>query len=113
MTYAFWYHGVLLSILVMCQCIFSNALKRCPNGLVLNEVFTLGVYGDGTFSGSYPFIELSRASNEEISLQNYSLVAFSTSSRNLIRLRAVMDLSTYKFTAGQKIGVIGDGSFPN
>ena len=113
MTYVFWYHGVLLSILVMCQCIFSNALKRCPNGLVLNEVFTLGVYGACTFSGNYPFIELSRASNEEISLTNYSLMVFSVSHKNHIRLRAVMDLKTYKFTAGQKIGVIGDGSFPN
>ena len=86
--------------------------KKCPNGLVLNEIFTLGQH-QSAFSGSFPYIELARSSDGEINLDKYSIAIYGLNKQNLFRLRALMDLKSYRLLQGQKVAVIGDGNFPN
>ena len=42
----------------------SHTHKKCPNGLILNEVFTFGQQRNLMTSGQ-PFIEIARSTNEE------------------------------------------------
>ena len=83
-----------------------------PSGLVLNEVFTFGQQRN-IFTNGRPYIELYKATNHEVHLDKYSLVIFSLNHMGMLRLRAVMDLSTRKFNEGQNYGVLSDGPFEN
>jgi hypothetical protein len=96
----------LLAIFISCEG------AQNPHGVVLNEVFTFGQQRN-FFTNKKPYIELSRATNQEVTLDKYSLVVFSVNNRNQIILRAIMDLKTRKFSKEQQFGVIGDGTFPN
>ena len=99
-------------LLVLKLLIISITSERVqnPHGIFLNEIFTFG-HQRNLFTNGIPFIELSRSTNQEASLDKYSIVVFSVNSKNLIRLRAVMDLKTLKFKEDQTYGVIGDGAF--
>ena len=96
----------LLGIFITCEG------AQNPHGIVLNEVFTFGQQRN-FFTNKKPYIELSRATSQEVTLDKYSLVVFSVSNRNQIILRAIMDLKTRKFNEDQQFGVLGDGPFPN
>ena len=102
----------LCHLLVLKLLVISIASERVqnPHGIVLNEVFTFGQQRN-LFTNGIPFIELSRSTNQEASLDKYSIVVFSVNNQKMIRLRAVMDLRTQKFKEGQRFGVIGDGPF--
>ena len=96
----------LLAIFISCEG------AQNPHGVVLNEVFTFGQQRN-FFTNKKPYIELYRATNQESTLDKYSLVVFSLNDRNQIILRAIMDLKTRKFNKEQQFGVLGDGTFPN
>ena len=102
-------HLLILKLLVIS---ISTERVQNPHGIVLSEIFTFGQQRN-LFTNGIPYIELSRSTNQEASLDKYSIVVFSVNSKNLIRLRAVMDLKTQKFKEDQTYGVIGDGPFKN
>ena len=102
-------HFLLLKLLVI---FITCEGAQNPHGIVLNEVFTYGQQRN-FFTNKKPYIELSRATSQEVTLDKYSLVVFSVSNRNQIILRAIMDLKTRKFNEDQQFGVLGDGPFPN
>ena len=60
--------------------VHTHTKKRDPNGLMINEVFTFGQWRSA-FTSGVPFIELSRASDEEISLDKYSILVYSVNKR--------------------------------
>ena len=103
------FHLLVLKLLIIS--ITSERVQN-PHGVVLNEIFTFGQQRN-LFTNGIPYIELFRSTNQEASLDKYSIVIFSVNSKNLIRLRAVMDLKTLKFKEDQTYGVIGDGPFKN
>ena len=75
--------------------VHTHTKKRDPNGLMINEVFTFGQWRSA-FTSGVPFIELSRASDEEISLDKYSILVYSVNKRpNDESVRFVMDLRWY------------------
>mgnify|MGYP001395896552 CR=1 FL=1 len=102
----------LFHLLVLILLIISITSERVqnPHGIVLNEIFTFGQQRN-LFTNGIPYIELFRSTNQEASLDKYSIVIFSVNNQKMIRLRAVMDLKSLKFKEGQRYGVIGDGPF--
>ena len=102
-------HFLLLKLLVI---FITCEGAQNPHGIVLNEVFTFGQQRN-FFTNKKPYIELSRATSQEVTLDKYSLVVFSVNKINQIILRAIMDLKTRKFNEDQQFGVLGDGPFPN
>ena len=101
------FHLLVLKLLIIS--ITSERVQN-PHGIVLNEIFTFGQQRN-LFTNGIPYIELFRSTNQEASLDKYSMVVFSVNSQKMIRLRAVMDLKSLKFKEGQRYGVIGDGPF--
>ena len=91
--------------------VHTHTKKRDPNGLMINEVFTFGQWRSA-FTSGVPFIELSRASDEEISLDKYSILVYSVNKRpNDESLRFVMDLRWHSMAKDQKFALISDGSY--
>ena len=92
---------------------YTHTNRKCPNKLTINEIFTFG-QTKNFFTKGIPFLELSRASDDEISLHKYSIVIYGVNRRtNEENLRFIIDLKTYNFAQNQKFGVIGDGSYLN
>ena len=103
---------IILIIYFTLLLIGNSKSAQNPSGLVLNEVFTFGQQRN-IFTNGRPYIELYKATNHEVHLDKYSLVTFSLNHMGMLRLRAVMDLSTRKFNEDQNYGVLGDGPFEN
>ena len=92
---------------------YTHTNRKCPNKLTINEIFTFG-QTKNFFTKGIPFLELSRASDDEISLDKYSIVIYGVNRRtNEENLRFIMDLRTYNFASNQKFAVISDGSYLN
>ena len=91
--------------------VHTHTKKRDPNGLMIIEVFTFGQWRSA-FTNGVPFIELSRASDEEILLDKYSILVYSVNKRpNDESLRFVMDLRWHSMAKDQKFALISDGSY--
>ena len=63
-------HFLLLKLLVI---FITCEGAQNPHGIVLNEVFTFGQQRN-FFTNKKPYIELSRARSQEVTLDKYSLV---------------------------------------
>ena len=114
------YSSMVLNILstklvlafMLCGTVHNHTHKKSPHSLILNEVFTFGQQM-GAFTSGQPFIELSKASNEELQLDKYSIIVYGVTRTGPEKLRVVIDLKEYGFTQNQNYVYIGDGSFPN
>ena len=91
---------VMLVVMLFGYATPGYARPICPNGLILNEIFTLGEH-QTSFSGSYPYIEFARKTDGEISLDKYSIAVFGLNKQNLFRLRQE-PLNSYLDGAGIK-----------
>ena len=102
----------LVLAFMLCGTVLNHTYKKSPHSLILNEVFTFGQQM-GAFTSGQPFIELSKASKEELSLDKYSIIVYGVTRTGPEKLRVVIDLKEYGFAQNQNYVYIGDGSFPN
>ena len=101
----------LLVVFLKHKLIHTHTHRKCPNGLMLNEVQSFGQQR-GVMTNWQPFIEVARSTKDPISLENYSIVVYSVTHK-VVKLRALIDLKTANLMQDQSLVVIGDGFFPN
>ena len=104
-------HIKILVVLILFEFARSHTYKKCPNGLMLNEVQSFGQQR-GVMTNWQPFIEVARSTKDPISLENYSIVVYSVTHK-VVKLRALIDLKTANLMQDQSLVVIRDGFFPN